>query len=94
MIDFALSVVAQAFPEATAQFVEGITSDWITGPYSQGAYSYAPAGHVPLRQFLSTPLHKQIFFAGEAVALLSHSSVPGAYESGHRAAQKVLKALK
>jgi monoamine oxidase len=94
LIDFGLSVVAQAFPEATAQFVEGITSDWITGPYSQGAYSYAPAGNVPLRQFLSTPLHKQIFFAGEAVALLSHSSVPGAYKSGQTAAQKVLKALK
>jgi len=93
LIDFGLSVVEQAFPGATAQFAAGITSDWITGPYSQGSYTYAPAGHVPLRQVLSTPLHQQIFFAGEAVALLSHSSVPGAYETGQTAARNVLHKL-
>jgi hypothetical protein len=48
---------------------------------------------VPLRQVLSTPLNQQIFFAGEAVAMLSHSSVPGAYETGQAAAQNVLQAL-
>jgi monoamine oxidase len=93
LIDFALGVVDQAFPGARPHFASGIASDWITGPYSQGSYTYAPPGHVPLRQVLSTPLNQQIFFAGEAVAMLSHSSVPGAYETGQAAAQNVLQAL-
>jgi monoamine oxidase len=93
LIDFGLSVVEKTFPGATAQFAAGVTSDWIIGRYSRGAYSYAPAGNVPLRRFLSTPLNEQIFFAGEAVAVLPHSSVPGAYETGRTAAQGVLRVL-
>ncbi len=93
LIEYALGVVASHFPEAKRHFRAGVSSNWITGPYSRGAYTYAPPGSVLLRQFLSTPLNDQIFFAGEAVAVLPHSSVPGAYQTGKAAASLAMKAL-
>jgi hypothetical protein len=39
------------------------------------------------------PVGNQIFFAGEALSVLKHGSLPGAYDSGQAAARLVLEAL-
>ena len=95
LIDFALSIVTKTFPSATSSmFVKGVTSTWITSPYSLGAYSYAPSGNVPMRAFLAdNPIGGKIFFAGEATRTIAHSSVPGAYLSGIAAADAALPFL-
>ena len=36
---------------------------------------------------------QSIFFAGEALSILKHGSLPGAYDSGQTAARLVLEAL-
>jgi hypothetical protein len=48
---------------------------------------------VPLRKALAVPVGNQVFFAGEALSVLKHSSLPGAYDSGQTAAGLVLGAL-
>jgi len=46
-----------------------------------------------LRTTLATPVANQIFFAGEALSILKHGTLPGAYDSGQAAARLVLAAL-
>ena len=46
-----------------------------------------------LRIALRAPVGNQIFFAGEALSILKHSSLPGAYDNGQAAARLVLDAL-
>jgi hypothetical protein len=48
---------------------------------------------VQLRTALATPVGNQVFFAGEALSILKHSSLPGAYDTGQAAARLVVQAL-
>jgi monoamine oxidase len=94
LIDHALAMMEAMFGSAvSAAFVRGSASSWLTDPYSLGAYTYAGPGAVPLRIALAAPVSNQIFFAGEALSVLRHGSLPGAYDSGQAAARLVLEAL-
>ena len=94
LIDHALSVMEAMFGSAvSAAFIRGSASSWLTDPYSLGAYTYAAPGAAPLRTALAAPVGNQIFFAGEALSVLKHGSLPGAYDSGQAAARLVLEAL-
>lgn len=65
---------------------------WASDPFSLGSYSYNPVGAVPkMRQELATPLGNSIFFAGEASNEDYFGTAHGAYLSGLRAAQEILK---
>ena len=68
--------------------------DWNTDPYTQGAYSYAPAGAADASRILSQPVERTLFFAGEHTDVTGHpGTVHGALRSGLRAAQQALSVL-
>lgn len=79
------------------QQIEDITEsaayhDWQTDPFSRGAYSYVKAGGDSAQADLAAPLHRTVFFAGEATDVSGyHGTVHGAIASGHRAAQEILQ---
>jgi monoamine oxidase len=94
LIDFALATMESMFGSAVSgAFVRGESSSWLSDPFSLGAFTYAPPEAVPLRIALATPVANQIFFAGEALSILKHGTLPGAYDSGQAAARLVLAAL-
>ena len=66
--------------------------DWQSDPYSRGAYSYVLAGGMGAQQELARPLADRLFFAGEATQSDGHhATVHGAFSSGIRVAEEVLK---
>jgi monoamine oxidase len=94
LVDFALATMESMFGSSVSgAFVRGQSSSWLSDPFSLGAFTYAVPGAVPLRTALATPVANQIFFAGEALSILKHGSLPGAYDSGQSAARLVLEAL-
>lgn len=67
---------------------------WNTDPFSRGSYSLLPVG-ASLDQYrqMARPVAGQLFFAGEATAVIDPASVHGAYQSGRRAANEILALL-
>ncbi len=66
--------------------------DWQSDPYSRGAYSYVLAGGMGAQQELARPLAGRLFFAGEATQSDGHhATVHGAFSSGVRVAEEILK---
>jgi monoamine oxidase len=66
--------------------------DWQSDPYSRGAYSYVLAGGMGAQQELARPLADRLFFAGEATQSDGHhATVHGAFSSGVRAAEEIVK---
>ncbi len=66
---------------------------WNEAPWALGAFSSASPGAQPSRRALMEPLRNRIWFAGEAVHESLWGTVGGAWESGERAADAVLKSL-
>lgn len=83
------SVPPGAAPEPTAW----MRSTWSTDAYSRGAMSYLPAGATPqLRKDLAVPIGARVFLAGEATDPDHPGTVPGAIDSGQRAAAQLIAA--
>lgn len=66
---------------------------WSKEPYVLGASSVALPGGEPGRKLLMEPLSNRLWFAGEAVHETLWGTVNGAWESGERAADAVIKRL-
>jgi monoamine oxidase len=66
-------------------------TNWTKEPWALGAFSAASVGGQPGRRTLMEPLGNRIFFAGEAVHETLWGTVGGAWESGERAADAILK---
>ncbi|WP_295013412.1 FAD-dependent oxidoreductase [uncultured Microbacterium sp.] len=80
-------------PGAAPEPAAWVRSAWSTDPYARGAMSYLPAGATPrLREDLSSALAQRVFFAGEATDPDRPGTVPGAVDSGRRAAAEVVAA--
>jgi hypothetical protein len=56
-----------------------------------GAMSAATLNGQPMRRVLMEPIGNRIYFAGEAVHETLWGTVGGAWESGERAAEAILK---
>ena len=69
-------------------------SRWRHDPYARGSYSYAEIGCSNQRAVLARPANDRLFFAGEACSIHDYSTAHGAYRTGIRAAEEVLKILK
>jgi monoamine oxidase len=95
MIAFALSQVAEMFGTSILKAFNGraTVTQWLSDRWTLGSYSYVEPGDAGARTRLAAPVDNRIFFAGEALSELSHSTVWGAYETGQAAAQKVLDVL-
>jgi monoamine oxidase len=58
-----------------------------------GATSAAAPGAQPMRKVLMEPLNNRVFLAGEAAHETLWGTVGGAWESGERAADAVIKII-
>ena len=68
--------------------------DWISDPFSRGAYSYPGVSDRDAARDLARPISGTLFFAGDAaVSDARHGTVEGAISSGQRAAAQVLQRL-
>jgi len=66
---------------------------WDSEPWILGASSVAAPGAQSARRIMQEPLSGRIFFAGEAAHETQWGTVGGAWESGERAADAVVKLL-
>jgi len=71
-----------------------VASSWAREVRIGGAYSYALPGHAQARAALAHPFEQRVFFAGEATSAADFSTAHGAHDSGVRAANEVIAALK
>jgi len=90
-IDQMLADLDEAFGgAATTNYVEGVVQDWTNEPYVRGSYSYPAPGAYPggtsMREELAAQVGTTLYFAGEATHNTASSTVPGALQSGERAA--------
>jgi len=65
-------------------------TDWLSNPFTLGAYSGANPGKARLRKVLKESVGDRIFFAGEATAG-AHGTVHGADRSGKRIVEELLR---
>jgi monoamine oxidase len=93
MIDFALQWLGSIFGRDVKRYVKkAAATNWNAQDYVKGAMSVAGPGHADARRVLFEPLGR-IWLAGEAVHETKWGTVEGAWESGMRAAEAVLKQM-
>jgi monoamine oxidase len=94
MAGFAQDWLSDLFGTDVKQAVQrSHATQWNAEPWVQGAFSAASVGWQPARRILMEPLRGRVFFAGEAVHETLWGTVGGAWESGERAADAVIKLL-
>jgi monoamine oxidase len=94
MIAFAQDWLSDLFGADIRQAVKrSHATQWNSEPWVLGAFSAASVGGQPSRRILMEPLRERIFFAGEAAHETLWGTVGGAWESGERAADAVIKLL-
>jgi monoamine oxidase len=94
MIDFAQSWLMGLFGTDIAKAVKRRhVTHWNDEPWVLGAFSAAAPGGQPARRVLMESANDRIWFAGEAAHETLWGTVGGAWESGERAADAVIKAL-
>ncbi|MFL6796368.1 MAG: flavin monoamine oxidase family protein [Xanthobacteraceae bacterium] len=94
LIDFAISWLGKLYgSDIKAAVNRRLASRWSTAPWVLGAMSVAAPGAQSARKIIMEPLGNRIFFAGEAAHETFWGTVGGAWESGERAADAVLKLL-
>jgi monoamine oxidase len=96
VIDHCLSSLGRLLHLSPAKLQEEFAAayfhDWLSDPFSRGAYSYGKVGAVEAQQALGTPLEDTLFFAGEATDVSGNNgTVHGAIASGQRAAAEILR---
>lgn len=90
-----LSPLRQIYGENFVEPEAVISTSWRLDPFSQGAYSYLPYKvEDDCFDLLAEPVNNRLFFAGEATHREFYATVHGAYETGIRAADEALQALK
>jgi monoamine oxidase len=78
-----------------AELVEWHWHDWQADPFARGAYSYVLAGGIDAPRELAEPVAETLYFAGEAtVGGGANATMEGALQSGYRAADQALAALR
>jgi monoamine oxidase len=94
MVDFALSWLTGLYGADMGKAVKRSTAtNWNDEPWALGAFSAAAPGGQPSRRALMESVNDRVWFAGEAVHETLWGTVGGAWESGERAADAVVKSL-
>jgi flavin-dependent amine oxidoreductase/putative NAD(P)-binding protein len=92
MTAFAIDWLADLFGTDIKKAVKRkAVTNWAKEPWVLGAFSAAAVGGQPSRRVLMEPIGTRIYFAGEAAHESLWGTVNGAWESGERAADAVLK---
>ncbi len=88
----AMETLRKIFGNQFAAPVDFQITRWASDPFACGSYSFNPVGANPsLRSQLAVPLNGTLFFAGEATEREYFGTAHGAYLSGVRAADQMLK---
>jgi monoamine oxidase len=94
MVDFAADWLAGLYGgEVKKAIKRSHATRWNNEPLALGAFSAAPPGAQGARRVLMEPVQSAVWFAGEAAHETLWGTVGGAWESGERAADAVLRRL-
>jgi monoamine oxidase len=92
MVEFAVEWLTAMFGANVKKAVGRTqTTQWHKDPWTQGAFATASPGWQGARRALMEPIRNRVFFAGEAVHETAWGTVGGAWESGTRAADAVVR---
>ena len=92
MVEFAVEWLSGLFGTNVKKAVGRTqTTQWDKEPWTQGAIATASPGWQGARRILMEPIRNRVFFAGEAVHETAWGTVGGAWESGTRAADAVVR---
>ena len=93
MLDFATSWLSSAFDTNVKKYIKkSRVTRWNAQDYVLGAMSAATPGHAEARKALAEPLGR-VWLAGEALHETQWGTVNGAWESGTRTAEAVIRYL-
>jgi monoamine oxidase len=94
MVDFAITWLGELYGNDLKSLVKRRhATRWNNEPWVLGATSSAAPGAQSMRKVLTEPISGRIFLAGEATHETLWGTVAGAWESGERAAESVLKLI-
>ena len=94
MVAFALEWLTNLYGNDMRKAVKRThATRWNQEPWVLGGFSTAAPGGQPARRVLAEPLRNRIWFAGEAAHETQWGTVGGAWETGERAADAVLRTL-
>ncbi len=94
MIEFGIGWLADLFGNSVKTAVKRRhATQWGREPWVRGSYSCASPGSQPARGVLAESINDRIWFAGEALHETLWGTVAGAWESGERVADAVVKRL-
>jgi monoamine oxidase len=94
MVDFAVEWLTGLFGTDIRRSVRRTqTTHWNADPWTLGAFSTAAPGAQGARRILMEPLRERVYLAGEALHETMWGTVGGAWESGERTADAVLRRL-
>ena len=94
MVEFAVEWLSGMFgPSVKKALGRTQTTQWSKDPWAQGAIATAAPGWQAARRILMEPMRNRVFFAGEAVHETAWGTVGGAWESGTRAADAVVRRI-
>ena len=94
MVDFAGEWLARLYGAEVKKAIDRASATrWNSDTWTLGAASAAVPGGQAARRILSEPLRDAVWFAGEAAHETLWGTVGGAWESGERAADAVLRRL-
>jgi monoamine oxidase len=94
MVDFAIEWLTGLFGGDLRKSVRRTqTTHWNADPWTLGAFSTAAPGAQGARRILMEPIRDRVYLAGEALHETMWGTVGGAWESGERAADAVLRRL-
>lgn len=89
----AMQTLRTIFGRNTPDPIDYQITRWSSDPFAGGSYSFNPVGAVPeMRDHLAKSLDDVLYFAGEAASRQYFGTVHGAYLSGVKAADEILKA--
>ena len=92
MVDFATEWLGRLYGADIKKLVRrSHATQWMKDPLALGSSSFALVGGQFSRKVLMEPIRDRVFFAGEAAHETLWGTVAGAWESGERAADAVLK---
>jgi monoamine oxidase len=92
MVEFAVEWLSGLFgPNVKKAVGRTQTTQWSKEQWTQGAIATASPGWQGARRILMEPVRNRVFFAGEAVHETAWGTVGGAWESGTRAADAVIR---
>lgn len=92
IIQSAVSTLSTMFGKPIPAPLDAVITRWKSDPYARGSYSFNALGSTPAqRDDLAKNINAKVFFAGEATEKKYYQTVHGAYQSGLRAADEILK---